>query len=115
MEFFNGSVQANIEDAIINTFFEAELMGVKHEQLFKLDERNFSSHFKKRIVERINERINTNGSVSLLAYEIAEKCKGNYEQEMLMITAQSALPIEIARDYHAYLAKKRIERELNVA
>lgn len=115
MGFFNGNVQANIEDAIINTFFEAELMGVKHEQLFKLDERNFSSHFKKRIVERINERINTNGSVSLLAYEIAEKCKGNYEQEMLMITAQSALPIEIARDYHAYLAKKRIERELNVA
>lgn len=115
MEFFNGSVQANIEDAIINTFFEAELMGVKHEQLFKLDERNFSSHFKKRIVERINERLNTNGSISLLAYEIAEKCKGSHEQEMLMITAQSALPIEIARDYHAYLAKKRIERELNVA
>ena len=55
MEFFNGSVQANIEDAIINTFFEAELMGVKHEQLFKLDERNFQSHFKKRIVERIGK------------------------------------------------------------
>ena len=115
MEFFNGSVQANIEDAIINTFFEAELMGVKHEQLFKLDERNFQSHFKKRIVELINERLITNGSISLLAYEIAEKCKGSHEEEMLRITAQCALPIEIARDYHSYLAKKRIERSLNVA
>ena len=115
MEFFNGSVQANIEDAIINTFFEAELMGVKHEQLFKLDERNFQSHFKKRIVERINERIAANGSVSLLAYEIAEKCKGSYEDEMLMITAQSAVPLFVAKDYHDYLAKKRIERSLNVA
>ena len=115
MEFFNGSVQANIEDAIINAFFEAELMSAKPVQFFKLDERNFQSHFKKRIVERINERIAANGSVSLLAYEIAEKCKGSYEDEMLMITAQSALPLFVAKDYHDYLAKKRIERSLNVA
>ena len=115
MEFFNGSVQANIEDAIINAFFEAELMSTKPVQFFKLDERNFQSHFKKRIVERINERLSDNGSISLLAYEIAEKCKGSHEQEMLMITAQSALPKEIARENHTNKAKKRIERSLNVA
>lgn len=114
MGFFDGNVQANIEDAIINTFFESELMGVKHSQLFKLDDRNFQTSFKRRIAQRINERLASDGSISLLAHEIAEKCVGSYESEMVYILAQNPLPIQIARDYHAYLTKKRIERELNV-
>lgn len=113
MGFFDGNVQANIEDAIINTFFESELMGVKHTQLFKLDDRNFQTNFKRRIAQMINERLATGGSISLLAHEIVEKCVGNYEREMIFILAQNPLPIQIARDYHAYLSKKRIERELN--
>jgi len=114
MGFFDGNIQANIEDAIINTFFEADWMWVKNEQLFKLDERNFSTHFKKRIVERINRCLEKNESLSLLAMQISEKCKGYYEDEFLRITAQSALPVFMAKDYHSYLTKKRIERELNV-
>ena len=115
MGFCNGNPQANIENAVINSFFEAELMGVQRDQLFKLDERNFLSSFKKRIAQRINECIDKGTSVSLLAHELYEKCKGSYEDELLEITAQNPLPIFIAKDYHDYLAKKRIERSLNVA
>ena len=115
MEFFNASVQTNIEDAIINTFFEADWMGVSYDQLFALDERNFIGSFKKRIVLKINECLKNESSLSLLALKISEKCKGSFEDEFLRITAQSALPIFIARDYHDYLSKKRIERALNVA
>lgn len=114
---FSGNITTRIEDAIINTFFYAEEMGVKHEQLFKLDPRNFGDSFKKKIVEKINECLEKDKSISLLAYKTFDACKShsNYEIMMLEIGTQHALPIEIARDYHAHLAKRRIERTLNVA
>lgn len=114
MGFYNGNVQQNIEDAILNTFFECELMGVTKDQLFKLDERNFLSHFKRRVVFRINECIDKNESLSLLAYTLVEKCKGSREDEMLEICCQNPLTIQIAKDYHNYLTKKRIERDLKL-
>jgi len=111
----NGNILNRIEDAIINTFFEAELIGFK-DQLFTLDPRNFQSSFKKRIVEKINECIAQDKSISLLAYNIVEKCKGNTNYEMLVleILAQNPLTPKIAKEYHAHLGIRRIERTLNV-
>ena len=47
----NGNINSLIEDAIINTYFECELMG-NRDKMQKLDERNFNSSFKKRIVSK---------------------------------------------------------------
>lgn len=113
---FSGNILNRIEDAIINTFFLAEERGFR-DQLFKLDEKNFQSSFKKRIVQRINECLEKDKSISLLALTIAEKCKGSSNNEMIVleILAQNPLTPTMARDYHAHLAMRRIERTLNVA
>lgn len=113
---FNGNILNRIEDAIINTFFLSEEMGFR-EQLFKLDEKNFQSSFKKRIVYKINECFDKDKSISLLALTIFDACKGNsnHEMTMLEIHAQNPLTPKSAREYHAHLAMRRIERTLNVA
>ena len=112
---FNGNILNRIEDAIINTFFYAEEMGFR-EQLFKLDEKNFQGSFKKRIVYKINECLEKDKSISLLALSIFDACKGNSNHEMTMLEIQSQNPLtpKSAREYHAHLAMRRIERTLNV-
>lgn len=112
---FSGNILSRIEDAVINTFFESELMGIKHEQLFKLDRNNFTGSFKKRIVEIINECLEKDKSITLEALKMIESCKGNYEVYMLDIIAQNPLTVKMARDYHSHLGMRRIERKLNVA
>jgi len=62
----SGNLITRIEDAIINTFFEAELMGVD-KKLFKLDERNFITNFKKKIVKVINDCMTNDRSITLEA------------------------------------------------
>ena len=109
----SGNLIANIEDAIINTFFEAEGMGIHHDKLFILDEKNFTTHFKKKIVNVINECIQKDKTITLQAMSIADKCKGTqYEYDVLNILSQNPLTIKMAKDYHSYLAEKRIEREI---
>ncbi len=111
---YSGNIINRIEDAIINTFFWAEELGFR-DQLFKLDERNFQGSFKKRIAYRINECLDKDKSITLLGMAIADACKGNNEILFLEIIAQNPMTIKMAREYHAHLAMRRIERELNVA
>lgn len=108
---YSGNIINRIEDAIINTFFWAEELGFR-DQLFKLDERNFQGSFKKRIAYRINECLDKDKSITLLSMSIADACKGNNEILFLEIIAQNPLTIKMAKDYHSYLAEKRIEREI---
>jgi len=112
---FNGNIINRIEDAVIKTFFLSEEMGFR-EKLFKLDEKNFQTSFKKRIVYKINECLEKDKSISLLALAIFDACKGNLNHEMIMleIHAQNPLTPKSAREYHAHLAMRRIERTLNV-
>jgi len=110
----SGNLVTNIEDAIINTFFEAELMGVAN-NLFRLDDRNFITHFKKKIVITINDCIDKDKSITLAAMKMADSCKGtNYEYDILNILAQNPLTIKMAKEYHSLLAEKRIERNMRL-
>lgn len=110
----NGNINSLIEDAIINTYFECELMG-NRDKMQKLDERNFNSSFKKRIVNKINWCLEKDESISLEALKMFDKVKGTrYEDEMVWILAQNPLTPNMARDYHKHLAEKRIKRELKL-
>ena len=112
---YSGNILNRIEDAIINTFFWAEELGHRSE-LFKLDDKNFQGSFKKRIVQRINECLVEDKSITLLSFKIADACKGgNNEIMFLDIVAQNPMTIKMAREYHAHLAMRRIEKELNAA
>ena len=110
----NGNIHNLIEDAIINSYFECELMGVR-EKMQKLDERNFNSSFKKRIVKKINECFDNDESITIEALKMIDSTKGTqYEDEMIWILAQNPLTPNMARDYHKHLAEKRIKRELKL-
>ena len=108
----NSNINTQLEDAIINTYFECELMGLR-EKLTKLDRRNFTSSFKKRIIDKINDCLDDGSSITLECAKIIDKTKGtNYEDEMLGIIAQNPLTARMVSDYHGYLAELRIKREL---
>lgn len=111
----NGNINSLIEDAILNTYFECELMNIK-DKLQKLDERNFNSSFKKKIVKKINECIDSGVSITLTALKMVDDTKGTrYEDEMTWILAQNPLTPKMVFDYHMHLAEKRIARELKLS
>lgn len=110
----NGNINSLIEDAIINTYFECELMG-NRDKMQKLDERNFNSSFKRRIVHKINECLDNGNSITLEALKMVDDTRSTrYEGEMVFILAQNPLTPNMARDYHKHLAEKRIKRELKL-
>ena len=111
----NGNINSLIEDAIINTYFECELMNTR-DKMQNLDERNFNSSFKKRVVKKINECLDKNISITLEALKMVDSTKGTrYEDEMIFILAQNPLTPKMASDYHQHLAEKRIVRELKLS
>jgi hypothetical protein len=111
----NGNINSLIEDAIINTYFECELMNTR-DKMQKLDERNFNSSFKKRIAKKINECLDKNISITLEALKMVDSTKGTrYEDEMIFILAQNPLTPKMASDYNQHLAEKRIVRELKLS
>lgn len=111
----NGNINSLIEDAIINTFFECELMGIK-DNMPKIEEKNFNSSFKKKIVAKINECIKSKHSITLEALKMVDNCKGTrYEDEMIWILAQNPLTPKMASDYYTHLAENRIKRELKLS
>lgn len=114
MNDYSNNINANIENAVLNTFPFAEEMG-KTAELFKLDTRNFTNDFRKRLSEQINDCLENDKSINLMFMKACDKCKGtNYEYEFLNVVAQSPLTPKMAKEYHAHLAMLRIERGMNV-
>lgn len=115
MDHYEDNLNFNIECAIINTYFEAELLNIK-DKLPRLDHRNFTTSFRRKIVKNINECYDKDKSITLEAMKIVDKCKNtSYEYEVLCILAQNPLTPKMVIDYHRHLTEVRIARDLKVS
>ncbi len=94
----------NIEDAVLSTFLFANDFGLDMNDVFKLDLTAFSTKYKQRVAEQIN---NVQDSFyGYLMTQIEAKTVGTiYEQEFINIIAQTPLTFVQAKKYHDDLVK----------
>ncbi len=83
-------MQINIENAILSTFLFANETTDNLDWTFKMDSNVFSSPFRQRVAEKINNV--SDGAYGFLSYELEESVVGTqYEQDFIDILAQTPL------------------------
>ena len=102
-------MRQDIENSILATFLYANDMGDNIEDAYKLDTAIFTSPYRQRIAEKINDV--QDGAYGFLSYEIEESTQGTvYEQDFINILAQTPLGIKYSKKYHDKLqSEKRME------
>jgi len=98
----------DIENMILSTFLflnDLALDGEIDNDLFKLDDRVFTSLFRKRVAEQINSV--EDEAYSFLSYQIEEKCKDTqFEMNLISILVKNSLPLKVVKKYHDALLEK---------
>ena len=99
----------NIENAILTTFLDSNDLFDDMNKLYKLDPGIFTSPFRKRVAENINDVDDNN--FGFLALEIEEKTIGtSFAVELINLTAQTSLGLGFSKKYHDKLvADDRVE------
>lgn len=109
-----GTNRVDIEHMILSTFLflnDLALDGEIKEYLFKLDSIVFTSPFRKRIAEKINNV--EDEAYSFLSYQIEESVTGtSYEMEWISILAKNSLHLSIVKKYHDDIVEKTKLEEL---
>jgi len=96
-------MRVNIENAILSTFLYANDTTPNLGWIFKLETSIFTSPFRKRIAQKINEV--EDGAYGFLAYEIEESVTGtNFQTDFMDILTQT--PLSIVKKYHDKLVKE---------
>lgn len=101
----------NIENAILSSILFTNDMGENIEDVFKLDSSVFSTKFKQRVAEQINNV--TDGYYGFLMTQIEEKCIGTaYEQDFIDLIAQKPMTLGMANKYYNKLVTDKRMEEL---
>ena len=99
-------MSANIENAILSSFFFEQYYNKDHKRELILDLNIFTSELRKRVSHKLNE--SEPYEYSFVSYEMQEKIKGTkFEQEFLNILGAEVMSINTARLYHDKLVQDR--------
>jgi len=111
---FEASMQMNIERSIIASYVYFEQVGVwGQEKPLTIDCELFTIPFHKRIMEKANQTIKKDDSLSLLFLDIQEKVEGTYYEDLwIYILATNPLDKHAFKKYLEVLKIRKIRREL---
>lgn len=91
--------RADIENAILITFLDINDLGENIEDAYKLNISIFTSKFRKRIAERINEV--KDGAYGFLSWQIEESCIDTLlEYDYTEMSKQNSLGLLFSKKYH---------------
>jgi len=101
----------DIERAILSTFLFANDLDDDLSKVYELDISFFTSPFRKRVAEKINEV--QDGAYGFLSYKIEESIEGTqFEMEWLNILAQNSLGLGYSKRYYDAQLDKKIKGDL---
>lgn len=92
-------MSVDIENAILCTFLLSNDMGEDLTNVYKLNTSIFTSPYRKRIAERINET--EDHAYGYLSFLIENDTQGTiYEQDFINILSQTPLGLGFSKKYH---------------
>ena len=101
----------NIENAILSAFLFANDTGEDLSHVFKLDISVFSTKYRQRVAEQINNV--TDGFYGYLMTIIEEKSMGtSFEQEYIDVISQNSMTLDMAKKYYDKLVEDKRMEEL---
>lgn len=100
-----------MENSLLATFLYADDLGCDKNELFKLNDKIFTSEFRRAVANKINDELDSDKMIGFLLVTIEGHTKGTkYEQDLADIMSQTPLPISVSSRMHSTLENEYKER-----